>query len=83
MPNYIKIPIENIKNSIGYIVSISILNKQSEFTIDDILTEVKNKLIEYDEEYLREYITNKLNDFIDNMIVFQYGTKFYRVNREE
>ena len=76
MCDFEKVSKEELIGSISYIVSTSILNKKGEFTLEDICNDVSVKLIDMSEVEVKNYVEEKLNMFLENGLIIQFGSYF-------
>lgn len=76
MCEFEKVSKEELIGSISYIVSTSILNKKGEFTLEDICNDVSVKLIDMSEVEVKNYVEEKLNMFLENGLIIQFGSYF-------
>lgn len=71
---------ESLKKSPSYIISTVILNKNNDFTIEEIFNEVKDNIIQANskiqEVQVRNYALEKIRMFIENGIVIEHGSYF-------
>lgn len=76
MCEFEKVSKEELIGSISYIVSTSILNKKGEFTLEDICNDVSVKLIDISKVEVKNYIEGKLNMFLENGLIIEFGSYF-------
>ncbi|AGF58807.1 hypothetical protein B0P06_002869 [Clostridium saccharoperbutylacetonicum] len=77
MCKFEKISKEKLIESPSYIIFTAILNRESDFTIEDICKEVYKKLnSKLEEIQIQNYAMKKLSMFRDNGVIIEHGSYF-------
>lgn len=76
-----KITKEQIQNSLSYKIATTILNKDDEFTIEEIVIDIKKKLSDDSINNLEIQTLEKLKMMVDNGLLVQHGSYYSNMNR--
>lgn len=78
MCQFKKITKGQIEKSSSYIVATSILNKENEFTLEEIFEDIKGKMDvkKAQEDNMKQYILKKLTTLRNNGSIVEYGSCF-------